>query len=456
MPLMTQVPLWRWSELCDALNQPVEFRAAGGPDVSRVVVDSRLCQAGDLFVALPGDPGPRFNPSSRSSADGHDHIDDAVEHGAVAVLVQRPEFAEHLLGAKALTISDTYDGLWDLGRYARGRLTSPLVAVTGSSGKTTAKTFLAAATGGYGSPGSFNNHIGVPLTLANAPAGKPLYVAEVGTNHPGEIAPLSRLAAPDLAILLNVHAAHIENFPSHEALVAEKCDIFEGLTDRNHAVWEHSLALDYGYSFGVDRQAHCVLSSLQGDRANYQLFGETLTARVPGAARHNAMTLAAVLLSLKLLDFPLSAALELEEAVIPAGRGRRHEVVGVTVVDQSYNANPDSMRAALEAFAAIPARRRLVFIGEMLELGDEAAPAHLALANPLAQFEKVVCVGAGSEALAQTIDAEFYAAAEDVELERFADQLETGDAVFVKGSNRVFWQHQFVPELLSVLNSKLT
>ena len=191
-----------------------------GPDVSGIKVDSRLIEPGDLFIALPGDPGPRFNPAYRSSVDGHDFIAAAARAGAVGAVVHRAvDPAVHI---PMLEVADTYDALWSLGAAGRARASCPVIGITGSSGKTTAKRFMAAALGGFAPPGSFNNHIGVPLSLANMPPQSAAGVFEIGTNHPGEILPLAQMVEPDLAVLLNVHTAHIENFPSWDALRDEK------------------------------------------------------------------------------------------------------------------------------------------------------------------------------------------------------------------------------------------
>ena len=178
-------------------------------DIYRVAIDSRLVEPGDLFVALAGDPGERFKPSIRSAADGHDYVAEAASKGAAAALVSRIQSVD----IPQFRVEDTYSGLWALGSAARNRLAGPVIAVTGSSGKTTAKTFLSTALDAYAPPGSLNNHIGVPLSLANASQDAPGWVFEVGTSHPGEIAPLTQMVRPDLAMLLNVHNAHIENFP---------------------------------------------------------------------------------------------------------------------------------------------------------------------------------------------------------------------------------------------------
>ncbi|MEM7080536.1 MAG: Mur ligase family protein, partial [Pseudomonadota bacterium] len=207
--------LWQW----ETLTQGLTGRADAGPDIHGVAFDSRKVQPGDLFIALSGDPGTRFNPSYRSSTDGHNYIDAAATNGARGALIRTDSSYAGTL--PVIRVADTYDGLWALGRLARARLQAPVIAVTGSSGKTTAKAFLGHALDAYIPQGSFNNHIGVPISLAAAPEQAAAYVLEIGTNHPGEIEPLAQMCAPDYAVVLNVHQAHIENFSNWAELVKE-------------------------------------------------------------------------------------------------------------------------------------------------------------------------------------------------------------------------------------------
>ena len=287
-----------------------------------------------------------------------------------------------------IVVSDTYDALWHLGDMARKRLNQPVCAITGSSGKTTAKHFLTAALSAYSPPGSFNNHIGVPLALANATLDAPAWVFEIGTSSPGEIGPLANMVKADLAILLNVHNAHIENFSGREALIAEKTQIFATFAKAEHQgksegsagikIVEASLGLP-GYTFGDLSSADARILEVMGDRLVLALFGEKLQARIPGGGAHRANTLAAVILATKLLDKELSPALNLDDSAVPTGRGNVLSAAGVRVVDDSYNANPASMQAAIAAFCQRDSRRKIAVLGEMRELGDESAAAHKTL-----------------------------------------------------------------------------
>ena len=430
--------------------------------ITGVTVDSRLVEPGDLFVALAGDPGERFHPSARSAADGHDYVADALARGAVAALVSRPQDQP----IPQFVTSDTYTGLWQLGTAARARLPGPVIAVTGSSGKTTAKTFLSAALHAFAPPGSFNNHIGVPLSLANAWQQAPAWIFEIGTSYPGEIQPLTEMVQPDLAILLNVHNAHIENFASRHALIEEKSAIFSTLPSSGLRVVHDELGMS-GYCFGHGHDSDAQITSIRGDSMTLSLFGEPLTARVPGGGVHRALTLSACVLAAKLLDLDIGPALGLDDAIVPRGRGDVRSSGGVEVVDDSYNANPNSMRAALSAFLAEPATgKRYVCLGDMRELGDESATAHRELLESLVDdpaLHGMVLVGqAMQHAWSQMgtegpknprqkkVLATYDAASSDAAADLVA-RLSPGDRVLVKGSNRVFWAEGFVDQLLAEL-----
>lgn len=446
-------PLWSWPELCDALGLAV----SDGPDVMGLCIDSRRARPGDLFIALPGDPGPRFNPSQRSDRDGHDYIDDALVRGAVAVLAHDGAARN----APQLQVADTLDALWQLGAAARARQSGAVVAVTGSSGKTTVKGLLAAALQAFAAPGSLNNHLGVPLSLAMTPRDAGAAVYEIGTNHPGEIAPLSTLARPDVAVVLNVHPAHRENFASMQALTREKLSICEGLPDGGNLVVEDAVAADglrgdlVVSRFGRSATARVRLLDATGSEAVYEIGGRRLTAHVPGGGVHRALSLAAVLCVLDVLGRDLTDACHLPDTLIAPGRGQLRRAGGVLVIDDSYNANPESLRAALVELAARPEVRRYALLGEMLELGAEGPAFHAALASGASGLDGVFCVGEGMRPLCEALPADaaryWCSDADDALLDRLADTLQPGDAILVKGSNRVFWAKDFANRLIARL-----
>ena len=445
-------PLWQWPALCEAVGVP----PVAGPAVTGISIDSRTTQPGDLFIALTGDPGARFNASQRSDRDGHDFIPAALEAGAVGVLSHDRVDRD----CPTLQVQDTLDGLWDLGRAARARLTCPVIAITGSSGKTTTKTFLAAALGAFATEGSLNNHLGVPLSLARTPADSSSAVFEVGTNHPGEIGPLSELISPTLSVLLNVHRAHIENFADRDELRKEKLSIINGLSPGSTFVVEDQVDLTglrkdlRCLTFGQTEQADVRLMGVDGTTARYLLDRQELIARVPGGGAHRALSLAAVLAVCAGLENDFTPALSLPETLVPGGRGDRTEIDGITVIDDSYNANPDSMAASLRSFASEPGRR-IALLGEMLELGGDSHRAHEELAPLCEALDVIYLVGPGMRPLADALGtaAHWHETADDTLREELARQLRSNDHLLIKGSNRVFWAAGFTASLIERLTS---
>ena len=446
---MNNEVLWRWRELCAALSLP----EVDGPEVQGISIDSRSANAGDLFVALTGDPGPRFHVGQRSTRDGHDFIAAATRAGAVGALVHidAPE------GVVGLRVDDTLDGLWALGAAARARFAQPVVAVTGSSGKTTVKTFLKQALGAFATPGSLNNHLGVPLSLARTPLNASAAVYEIGMNHPGEIEPLARLVRPHVAVVVNVHPVHTEYFDDLDAIRVEKLSIGAGLEAGGTLVAPYGLNLQGvapGHdvvTFGEDPNADVQLVSMRGNSAQYRTPSGPIEAAVPGGGMHRAVSLASVVAALIALHRPVEAAAGLNPNSIPKGRGNRSTVNGIVVIDDSYNANPASMTAALESLASEAAGRRIAILGDMLELGDAARGYHTALGRACEPLDGVYCVGSLMRSLYEALPAAkrlgHAASPTDIEM----PDLHPGDVVLVKGSNRIFWAEQFVDALLEKL-----
>ena len=286
---------------------------------------------------------------------------------------------------------------------------------------------------------------------------------EVGTSQPGEIAPLTQMVRPDLAMLLNVHNAHIENFPSRAALIEEKCAIFSTLPEDGMRVSHDELDLS-GYRFGLRFASHASIVALEGNTLHLNLFGEIVKAHVPGGGAHRALTLAACLLAAKLLDADLTAAAALPHDMVPAGRGNIRHKAGIEIVDDSYNANPASMHAAVSAHAVEPCKgRRYAVLGDMRELGADSDDAHRQLVNTVVNEPKlhgIVLVGAAmGEACRrlgldsdQTLGGQrwlvHYESVIPELLSRLEVALAPGDRVMVKGANRIFWQVDFVEQLI--------
>ncbi len=447
---MKNEPVWRWQELLEATAGTMHGTA---PDqgITGLTIDSRQVSPGALFVALPGDLSNRFHVSSKSGRDGHDFLQSAADAGAAAALVSRLGTAE----LPQILVEDTVDALWRLGHAARMRLRGPVIAVTGSSGKTTCKSMLQEALGAFATPGSLNNHLGVPMSLALTPEDAPAAVYEIGTSSSGEIAPLSRMVAPDVAILLNVQQAHLENFRNREALRAEKCSIAEGLGEGGTFVVHDEVRIspENGcrvITFGEADTADIRLTEVTREQATFQIGGREVLACIPGGGRHRALTLGAVIATFVALGRDMSPALTLSDHTVPGGRGNRLVAGAVTVLDDSYNANPASMTAALDSLLnETVSGRRIAVLGEMLELGDASEREHAALAGKLTRFDAVWLVGAGMNAVSSFENlSDRFARADDELLEAVISALEPGDCVLIKGSNRVFWAENFVQKLV--------
>lgn len=436
-------PLWRSDELASLFDQ--EFEA----DITGVSIDTRTLQPGDLFIALA------------DVRDGHDFVEQAVSAGAAAVMVHRDVDA----AVPQLRVADTLEGLWQLGRGARQRFEGRVVALTGSSGKTTLRSWfehvLAGAGSCHASTGSLNNHWGVPLSLARMPHDADYAVLEVGTNHPGEIAPLSQLVSPHVSLLLNVLPAHIGNFDGLDALAEEKLSIAAGLSEggkfvvplalqeRSH--WEDMISFAES---GADVTAQVHPENL-GTELHLDVLGESMKAFLPFHGRERVESTLALVAVLKALDVDLELVLgRLADLPLPEGRGNLHQVAGVVVVDDSYNANPGSMSMSLRSFMHQKADRKFALLGEMLELGEDAVRYHQEIARETRGLDQVFSFGQGFAACEFEAPESHYANVADFPLEDFVQDLKEGDAVLIKGSNRVFWTQGFVRDLIRALENR--
>ncbi len=366
-----------------------------------VSIDSRTCQPGDLFVALKG---PHF--------DGHAFVVDALAKGAAAAMVSHA--TENLpADAPLLRVENTARALEGLGRAARERTNARIVAVTGSVGKTGVKEALRLVLGAqgacHGSEGNLNNHWGLPLSLARMPRDTVFGVFEMGMNRPGEIAPLSRLARPHVAVITTVAAVHSEFFDSEEEIADAKAEIFAGMDEGGTAILNRdnrhfdrltgaaqAKRLDV-IGFGGDWQAEAQWEEYElhaeATHVHAQIGGEFTAYRLAVPGHHWLINSLAVLATAQTLGTdPMAAARVLATFQAPAGRGARHAVAlgggAFTMIDESYNASPTSMRAAFETLGrADPGSsgRRIAVLGDMLELGEDSHARHTALAEPLKQ-----------------------------------------------------------------------
>ncbi len=421
-----------------------------------VSIDSRTIAPGDLFVALKG-----------PVHDGHDFAVAARDRGAAAVLARaRP--AGLGPAAPLLLVNDTMTALYALARAARSRTDARIVAVTGSAGKTGTKEALRRVLADQGptgaSFGSFNNHWGVPLSLARLPADAAYGVFEVGMNHAGEILPLSRLIRPHVALITNVGSAHIEHFDSVEAIADAKAEIFAGVPGDGTAILNRDnphferlarAARERGLSdivaFGADSRADARLiacdAGSEASDVTARIHGEEIRYRVGIPGRHWALNSLAVLAAARALGADLAAAARgLAGLEALDGRGRTHRLRcgkgEIRLIDESYNANPASMRAAIETLGgARPAAegRCIAVVGSMLELGRESAKRHAEVAETLERcgVDLVFAAGEMREAYRRLPRAMQGAAAEsgDALAGQVTQAVRPGDVVMVKGSN---------------------
>jgi UDP-N-acetylmuramoyl-tripeptide--D-alanyl-D-alanine ligase len=420
-------------------------KASRAFDVNSLSIDTRTLKEGDLFVALKGD-----------NRDGHDFVRAAFEAKASAALVSH---APEGVNGPLLTVAHTQRGLEDLGRAARARSNAKIVAVTGSAGKTTTKEMLALALNALGrthaSAASYNNHWGVPLSLAALPRDAEYGVFEVGMNHFGELAHLVGFVKPHVALITTIAPAHLEFFGSCEAIADAKSEIFEGLLPGGAAL----IPADSPYAdrlaararqaqvsrlvtFGEKGEARLVSWAPDGAgmRVKADIFGVAVDCPVGAPGVHIAQNVVGALATVALLEGNvLNAAAALKNFAPLKGRGARFEAAGVHVIDESYNANPASMAAALALLGASDGRK-IAVLGDMLEMGEGAAAHHVGLAAPIAanQVDLVFASGAQMKALWDALPAARrggYAATSAELKPLLLAALKSGDTVLVKGSN---------------------
>lgn len=430
--------LWQADELAQALG------LAASPGISGISIDTRSLAPGDLFVAL------------QAARDGHDFVAEAFAKGAACALVSR-----NIAGGPCLVVADPLAGLNRLAAHARARGAAKLVAVTGSVGKTTTKEMLRRALAAFGAvhaaEASFNNHIGVPLTLARMPREAMFAVLEIGMNHAGEILPLATLAQPDAAIITSIERSHIGLLGSIEAIMHEKASIFGGLRGGGTAIIPRDSAfypqlaasLPAGVkalSFGSHAQADIMLqaadSTATSCRITALIDGQAITFTLAAPGRHMAMNAMAVLAACVAIGLDAKTAAAALDGFAPvAGRGLRRSIRlaqgEALLLDESYNASTASMRAAFDVLALQPGRHVAV-LGDMLELGDDAAAEHVALRPELLRAADIIFTcGAMMEKLFESLPEKARGAHRD-DAAALAPVVQAAlrphDSVLVKGS----------------------
>ncbi len=445
--------LWTASEVQAATggSVAVDWTASG------VSIDSRTVGPGDIFVAIRG---PRF--------DGHDFVAEALAKGAVAALVAS---APENLGAdpRLVIVPDTIEALTNLGGAARDRTDARVIAITGSVGKTGVKEALRMVLGRHSltlaSEGSLNNHLGVPLSLSRLPGDAGYGVFEMGMNHAGEIGPLSRLARPHVALITTVEAVHIEFFRSVDDIADAKAEVFEGLVpggvailNRDNRYFDHLSAaarrngagrvIGFGRAKEADLRILDERSEPDGSTVRAKVFDTDLTYRVEIPGQHWVTNSVAVLAATLAAGGDVSIAADaLAQLEAPQGRGRRHSVRlrdggSFELIDESYNASPVSMRAAIDLLKGrqpLPGGRRIAALGDMLELGDDAAARHAELSVPLeeAGIDLVFVAGPQMGHLWSALKKEMQGLHTETSAAlapRVVSEIRNGDVVMVKGS----------------------
>ena len=426
--------------------------------ISSVSIDSRSVKEGALYVAIKGD---RF--------DGHGFVHKSVVNGAVVALVAKDK-SRDLAGLPLIIVDDPLTSLGDIARAARARSTAKIIAVTGSAGKTTTKSMLqgvlqrAGAT--HASIKSYNNHWGVPLMLANMPPSAEFGVFEIGMNHSGEISPLSKLVRPHVAVVTNVGTAHIGNFNNMAEIAAAKAEILDGIEPGGVAIvnMDHPHfdvfkrkaesrsdveLMSYGFSKSADVGIYDYRARENGARAQAR-FGAVnvnLDLSIPG--EHMISNGVGVMCAAEAVGVGFETIVEgLAEFSASAGRGQIIELGGsqrpLIVIDESYNANPDSMKVALAQFASRSANggKKILVLGDMLELGSRSKGLHADLIEEIAAtgVEQLVLVGEKMQALGGELsrDIDVCGVGDVNEIgEAFVNNLAVGDLIMVKGSNGI-------------------
>ena len=445
---VTELPLWTSDEIAAATSGV----ASGAFTASGVTFDSREVRSGDLFVALSGE-----------ATDGHRFLPQAFAHGAAGAIAAAD------CDGPYVRVADTFAALEGLARAARARTNARVIGVTGSVGKTSTKEALfacldrAAPGEAHRSVKSYNNHTGVPLSLARMPAATRYAVFEMGMNHPGELAHLTTLVRPHVALVTAIAPAHTEFFPDEAAIADAKGEIFRALEPGGVAVVPHdsphrerliAAAKPYAgriVTFGTDRAAdvrplETMRTAEGGTFVTARVGARELSFTIAQPGAHWVSNALAVLAAVDAVGADLAqAGLALAELGGLAGRGARFTVpVGggeALVIDESYNANPASMRATLAVLAQEPGRHVAV-LGEMRELGEASADYHRALADAVlaARVETALLVGEAMTPLAEALEGRtdlVHVATAAEALDHLRQVIAPGDAVLVKGSNGV-------------------
>ncbi|WP_425361383.1 UDP-N-acetylmuramoyl-tripeptide--D-alanyl-D-alanine ligase [Candidatus Tisiphia endosymbiont of Ceraclea dissimilis] len=442
--------IWSARDLSNALNIEVHPDIHGG----QVQFNSNSVTDGDLFIALKG------------ANDGHNYALHALERGANAVIISQE--ITGLPDEKVIMVPDTLTALHQMAEYKRQKSQAKFIGVTGSSGKTGTKEAIKTVLSHFGSTfasrGNFNNHLGVPINLASLPDDIEYAVFEMGMNHPGEIRTLTKMVKPDISVITTISEAHLEFFQSQLHLVDAKCEIFEGMSKDGIAVIDldspyynrvlqnlKQLSINNIYSFGTSPYADCSLISYeyqqitQQVRLRYSIHNTKIDIKIPLVPEHYARNYTIALQMSAILNLDINvAARQLNKILLMDGRGKlinaKYHGQDYQIICDYYNANPESVKAALLYLKQLSGKKKIAIIGDMLELGDNSIKFHKDLIPAILDSgaNRVFLVGNNTQYIYQSLPDEIekiHFDNVDLLIENLSKLLKGNELILIKGSN---------------------
>ncbi|MCC8416210.1 MAG: UDP-N-acetylmuramoyl-tripeptide--D-alanyl-D-alanine ligase [Rickettsia endosymbiont of Gnoriste bilineata] len=442
--------IWSARDLSNALNIEVHPDIHGG----QVQFNSNSVTDGDLFIALKG------------ANDGHNYALHALERGANAVIISQE--ITGLPDEKVIMVPDTLTALHQTAEYKRKKSQAKFIGVTGSSGKTGTKEAIKTVLSHFGSTfasrGNFNNHLGVPINLASLPDDIEYAVFEMGMNHPGEIRALTKMVRPDISVITTISEAHLEFFQSQLHLVDAKCEIFEGMSKDGIAVIDldspyynrvlqnlKQLSINNIYSFGTSPYADCSLISYeyqqitQQVRLRYSIHNTKIDIKILLVPEHYARNYTIALQMSAILNLDINvAARQLSKILLMDGRGKlinaKYHDQDYQIICDYYNANPESVKAALLYLKQLSGKKKIAIIGDMLELGDNSIKFHKDLIPAILDSgaNRVFLVGNNTQYIYQSLPDEIekiHFDNVDLLIENLSKLLKGNELILIKGSN---------------------
>ncbi|OZG31449.1 UDP-N-acetylmuramoyl-tripeptide--D-alanyl-D-alanine ligase [Rickettsia endosymbiont of Culicoides newsteadi] len=442
--------IWSARDLNNALNIEVHPDIHGG----QVQFNSNSVTDGDLFIVLKG------------ANDGHNYALHALERGANAVIISQE--ITGLPDEKVIMVPDTLTALHQMAEYKRQKSQAKFIGVTGSSGKTGTKEAIKTVLSHFGSTfasrGNFNNHLGVPINLASLPDDIEYAVFEMGMNHPGEIRTLTKMVRPDISVITTISEAHLEFFQSQLHLVDAKCEIFEGMSKDGIAVIDldspyynrvlqnlKQLSINNIYSFGTSPYADCSLISYeyqqitQQVRLRYSIHNTKIDIEIPLVPEHYARNYTIALQMSAILNLDINvAARQLSKILLMDGRGKlinaKYHGQDYQIICDYYNANPESVKAALLYLKQLSGKKKIAIIGDMLELGDNSIKFHKDLIPAILDSgaNRVFLVGNNTQYIYQSLPDEIekiHFDNVDLLIENLSKLLKGNELILIKGSN---------------------